>query len=141
MTTYLSIRAAREGFRRAGRAWGRTAAVVRRDGFTDEQVAQLEADPNIDVVPCGPEGFAGVPAPAGLEVRAATVSELRAELLQAGIAALVPGQDDHWTAAGLPEVAALRTITGLASISADERTAAWEAAQAAAGPPDAQAAG
>lgn len=139
--THLSIRAASEGFRRAGRAWGRTAEVVPRGELTDEQVAQLEADPNIDVTPCGPEGFAGVPAPAAVEVRAATVAELRAELLQAGIAALVPGQDDHWTAAGLPEVAALRTITGLASISADERSAAWEAAQAAAAPAASPAAG
>ena len=127
MATHLSIRAARDGFRRAGRAWGRQPTVVPRAELTDGQVAQLEADPNIDVHPCGPEGAA-----AAVEARAPLgVAEARRALLLAGARTLEPGREDHWTTAGLPEIAALKQATGLASIPADERNAAWEEAQAA----------
>lgn len=130
MATHLSIRAARDGFRRAGRAWGRQPTVVPRAELTDGQVAQLEADPNIDVHPCGPEG--GADASAAVEPRGPLgVAEARRALLLAGARTLEPGREDHWTTAGLPEIAALKQATGLASIPADERNAVWEEAQAA----------
>ena len=55
----------------------------------------------------------------------------RSTRIQAGIAALPKG-DDHWTAAGLPDVRALRSATGLDDISAAERDREWRVAQGAA---------
>lgn len=130
--THLSIRAARDGFRRAGRPWSRKAETVPRSALTDEQVAQLEADPDIDVSPCGPEGVAAGPPPAG-PAAPLDVAGARRALLTAGMRALEPGRDDHWTAAGLPEIAALRSITGLASVPGAERDEVWAAARAAGG--------
>ncbi|WP_170563035.1 hypothetical protein [Ruegeria atlantica] len=58
----------------------------------------------------------------------------RASLLAAGIAALEPGNADHWTNAGKPEVRALAAATKLGDISAKERDLAWAAYQASRGP-------
>ena len=129
--THLSIRAERDGFRRAGRPWARRPTVVPRSELTDEQIGQLEADPAVDVLPCGPAGAADAPAAAPAARGPLDVGEARRELLLAGMRALEPGRDDHWTAAGAPEIAALRKVTGLASIPGAERDEVWAAARAA----------
>lgn len=43
----VRVRAAHDGYRRAGRAWSRTPTEV--DDLTKEQLAALEADPRITV--------------------------------------------------------------------------------------------
>lgn len=48
--THLSVRALVNGFRRAGRAWSVEAEEVAISEFTDDQVAQLLAEPNLSVV-------------------------------------------------------------------------------------------
>ena len=119
---HLAISAASDGFRRAGRAWQRKAEIVAASDLDPAQLELLQADPNITVTPVAAEQR---PA-AELAARAgATVDELREALIRAGIGTLEPGRKDHWTAAGLPEIAALRTATGLASISAAERDRVW----------------
>lgn len=40
----LSVVSGREGFRRAGRAWGKEATVVKLSELTKEQVAQIKAE-------------------------------------------------------------------------------------------------
>ena len=65
----------------------------------------------------GPEPGAGEPAS-------------RHDRITVAIADLTPGQADHWTRAGKPEVAALRAATGLDDVTAAERDAAWAAYQA-----------
>lgn len=47
--THLSVRAARDGFRRAGRAWSAEETTVPIEEFTKEQVAALEAEPLLTV--------------------------------------------------------------------------------------------
>jgi len=47
--THLSVRATRDGFRRAGRAWPAEETTVPLKDFTDEQVAALEAEPLLTV--------------------------------------------------------------------------------------------
>lgn len=71
----------------------------------------------------GPEPGAGEPALVSAEDRALRIME--------AIAELTPGRDDHWTRAGKPEVAALRTLTGISDLTGAERDAAWAAIQAA----------
>ena len=61
------------------------------------------------------------PAPAGGE------GEGREARLFAAIAGLVPGDADHWTKDGRPEVRALRRAAGLAELTAAGRDAAWAA--------------
>lgn len=48
--THLSVRALVSGFRRAGRAWSVEAEEVAISEFTDDQVTQLLAEPNLSVV-------------------------------------------------------------------------------------------
>lgn len=45
----LRIRAQRDGYRRAGRAWSRSAVELPADELTAQQLAALEADPRITV--------------------------------------------------------------------------------------------
>lgn len=47
--THLSVRALKDGFRRAGRAWSGVETTVPIKEFTDEQVAALEAEPLLTV--------------------------------------------------------------------------------------------
>lgn len=47
--THLHVRALRDGRRRAGRAWPAAGVEVRVEDFTDDQVAQLFADPQLSV--------------------------------------------------------------------------------------------
>ncbi len=53
----------------------------------------------------------------------------RQAAIVAGIAQLTPGNEDHWTRGGKPEIAALKEITGLTNITGAERDAAWAAHQ------------
>lgn len=48
--TLLRIASKVEGFRRAGRAWSTTAVDVPASDFTEAQVNQLKAEPNLVVV-------------------------------------------------------------------------------------------
>lgn len=43
--THLTVRALRDGFRRAGRAWSKEETTVPLAEFDQEQVAALEAEP------------------------------------------------------------------------------------------------
>ena len=127
----FAISAHRDGFRRAGRAWNRAATVVSADELTEEQLEQLRDDPNITVTPCAPEGPAADAAPAAASdprdvLRGMSVAELRGWLIRAVMRGLDRDNADHFTAAGLPEVAALKDATGLASVSAAERNTLWE---------------
>ena len=161
MSEHYAISAVRDGFRRAGRQWGRKAEIVAAFDLTDDQLEALRGDESITITPCAVDGPAGATAKVAESARAwgaeiaealglaaaattgevlaaarakggspgapgapATVAELRDALIRAGIGALEPGREDHWTGAGLPEVAALRTATGLA-VSAAERDRAW----------------
>ena len=126
--SHLRIAAARDGFRRAGRAWTRKPVIVAVDEFDPEQLEQLRDDPGIDVIPCGPDGPEEADAPAGAsEVRAMSLDEARRELIAAGVRGLDPAKKELWTAAGAPAVDALEDVTGLADIAAAERDAAWDA--------------
>ncbi len=49
--TRLSVCAKQAGFRRAGRAWPAIDTIVDADEFTDEQMAQLLAEPMLVVLP------------------------------------------------------------------------------------------
>ena len=62
----------------------------------------------------------------------ATGDDRRLAIL-AAIAGLVPGNPDHWTKSGKPEVRALEAATGFGDISAAERDAVWTDHQAARG--------
>lgn len=49
----LEVRSATEGFRRAGRAWGKAPTVVPVSELTKEQIAALKAEPNLVVAEVG----------------------------------------------------------------------------------------
>lgn len=49
--THLVVQAKRDGFRRAGRAWPAEQTVVPIDEFTEDQVHELLAEPQLVVVP------------------------------------------------------------------------------------------
>ncbi len=51
----------------------------------------------------------------------------RAAALLAAIPGLEPGNEDHWTKSGRPEVRALEAATGLGGVTAAERDTAWAA--------------
>ena len=127
--THYAVSAARDGFRRAGRAWSRTPVVVPAGDLDDEALAALRADPSITIVPTGPEG----PAPEGgnQPPLPTDVPSLRAALTRAAIGQLDTGDESHWTKDGRPTVDALEALSGLASVSSTERDAAWEEASAA----------
>ena len=55
----LRITSAREGFRRAGRAWSATPTEVPLADLTAEQVAMLMAEPMLTVVDVRPEPVEG----------------------------------------------------------------------------------
>lgn len=135
--SHFAISAHRDGFRRAGRAWDRQAAIVAAGDLTDEQLEQLRGDPNITITPCAPEGVpaAGAAAPVSsgdldAVLRGMAVADFRMHLIRAAMRTLDPGNPDHFTKSGPPEVAALREVTGLSSISAAERDDCWEREQA-----------
>ena len=54
----------------------------------------------------------------------------RAATLAAAIDQLVPGDPDHWTGQGKPEIKALAALSGLKDIRAAERDGVWAACQA-----------
>lgn len=56
--TALIITSAREGFRRAGRAWSVAPTRVAMSDFTAEQLAQLAAEPMLTVICEQPAGSA-----------------------------------------------------------------------------------
>ena len=47
----IHVTARREGFRRAGRAWPAGGTIVDTDNFTDEELDQLAAEPQLVVAP------------------------------------------------------------------------------------------
>jgi len=49
--THLVVQARRDGFRRAGRAWPAEPTVVEIDDFTEDQVGELLAEPQLVVTP------------------------------------------------------------------------------------------
>ena len=130
MQQYYAISAARDGFRRAGRAWQRKAEIVAASDLSPVQLEMLRADPNITVTPCAPDG-AGTPAGGAVDAApsaddllvAMSVEDLRGRLIRNACRGLDPEED--FTSGGVPEVSALKRLTGLASISADERDQAW----------------
>ena len=127
--THYAVSAARDGFRRSGRAWSRTPIVVPAAELDDAALAALRADPSITVVPTGPEGPdpEGGPPPLPADVPSA-----RAALLGAAARQLDPDDDTQWNKDGRPDISALEAASGLATVSAVERDAAWEEASAAA---------
>ena len=136
---HFAISAHRDGFRRAGRAWNRQATVVAAADLTAGQLAALHADPNIAVTPCPPAGLppasadgAG-PPPLEEALRGLPPAALRRWLIRAAFDRLDADDPDHFTAAGAPEIAAVRRLTGLASIAAAERDALWREHRAAGG--------
>lgn len=137
MQQHFAISAHRDGFRRAGRAWNRKAAIVAADDLTEAQMKMLRSDPNITITPCAPEGDDATAAAAGAAdaptaeqiqeaLRDMNAAMLRGWLIRAAMGELTPGNDDHFTSAGLPEIAALKKLTGLSSIPASERDDCWE---------------
>lgn len=48
-TGWISVTATKEGFRRAGRAWGLESQVLPVGDFTDEQLEELRAEPRVIV--------------------------------------------------------------------------------------------
>lgn len=102
----LKIAATRDGFRRAGRAWNRKPETVDASEFTKEQLEQLEADENIIVAPARAK-------PEAPEIPA----EVRTRLV--GLAVELLDERDE-----KPVVPAIRTLTGLKDVSAEERDAA-----------------
>lgn len=131
--SHYAVSATRDGASRAGRVWRREPTIVAAGDLTPIQLAMLRADPAIIVEPA--DAPTGGPAPAGGDaIDAMTLDELRARLLRRACRELAP--DEDFTAAGMPEVVALKRLTGLGSVSAAERDRAWldhvEAANAAA---------
>lgn len=124
-TTHYAVSAARDGFRRAGRTWARIPAVVPAAELDEAALAALVADRSITIVPCSADG-PRTPAETGQAAPRAGVDALRAELIRAAIGELDPAAKACWTKDGRPEIAALKTASGLAAISAKERDAAWE---------------
>ena len=61
---YIAVTARRAGFRRAGREWPATPTVVATADFSADQLAALQADPNLVVVPSEGPPDADAPAPA-----------------------------------------------------------------------------
>ncbi len=53
----------------------------------------------------------------------------RRSVILAAIAGLEPGNPDHWTRSGKPEIRALAAASGLTDIAAGERDAAWQTHQ------------
>ena len=124
---HYAISAVRDGFRRGGRAWSREAVVVAADELTDEQLAALEADPNITVTPCAPEG---PQIESSVETAELGVADARGLLVGAAIRGLEPGDKGHWTSTGLPATEAIEAASGLKTVSAAERDEAWARHQA-----------
>ncbi len=131
---HYAISASRDGFRRAGREWSREATVVAEGDLAPEQLEALRDDKNITVTPCAPEGpeiegSSDVFAEAAVvreALRGTSTTILRGWLIRAAMGELEPGNEDHWTSSGAPEIAAVKRLTGLASISAAERDELWE---------------
>lgn len=113
---------------------------VRYGGSRYEVGEVLEAEPEdmaqllgMDiVVPAAGDG--SPPPPAGAPEPGSRAAAVDAAL--AGMAADDPPVPEHWTAAGKPDVRALRTRAGLPDISAQERDEAWARREAAAAPDD-----
>jgi hypothetical protein len=63
-------------------------------------------------------------AQATANAEAAELTAKSADSIKAALAKLDPTNDDHWTAAGLPAVGAVKEITGSTSLSRDDIVAA-----------------
>ena len=105
------------------------------------QVARVRHEPGVEIAPAlAAAEIARLVAAGVIEAVAPTgdtdsgdalpeggAGEGRVARLRAAIAGLTPGDPDHWTRDGRPEVRALRAASGLADITAGERDAAWAA--------------
>lgn len=136
-----------DGFRRAGRAWSTSPVEVDGDEFTEDQWAALRADPSITVHDTHAARETGGASAAGAKSSGGPGSpqregspaprspgagdpESRGARIRAAVEALEPDRPDHWTKSGMPNVEALRELSGLADVSAAERDAAWKEAGA-----------
>lgn len=57
--THVQVRALRDGFRRAGRAWSTALVLVPIDEFSDEQIEQLATEPMLYVTFVVADSLAG----------------------------------------------------------------------------------
>ena len=56
LVTHLHVRAARDGFRRCGRAWPAAGVTVAVDEFGEDEIERLLNDPDLLVTPvCDPQ--------------------------------------------------------------------------------------
>ena len=114
--THVTVTSRREGFHRAGRAWGTAPETVAVADFTPEQMAALEADPMLAVVPAVPQR----PAPS---------AEERAAYILAGARWL----RDFRAADEPPPLTLLGLAAGVGRVTAAEWDAAWAASESRAG--------
>ncbi|SDH91887.1 HI1506-related protein [Roseospirillum parvum] len=112
---------ARRAHRRAGLAHPTETVSHPAGTFSQLQLRQLRADPELVVVE-PPDTDTTDPA---------TATDGATDLL-AAIGQLEPGNPDHWTKDGRPDARALAAVVRR-EVSAAERDAAWEAHQAAQG--------
>ena len=93
------------------------------------QVARVRHEPGVEIAPAlAAAEIARLVAAGVIEAIAEDAPpEGRVARLRAAIAGLTPGDPDHWTRDGRPEVRALRAASDLANITAGERDAAWAA--------------
>lgn len=107
------------GFRRAGRRWGpEWSAPIALGELAEGELAALSSDRSLAVREVEVES----PAPA------APKRAIDRAAIVAAIGQLEPGNKDHWTQAGAPDVRALEAVLG-GQISAKDRDQAWAAAQ------------
>ena len=88
---------------------------------------QSDAVPGTAGKPAGGEQSDAVPGTAGKPAGGdADADADRAARLLAAITLLKPDNSEHWTASGKPRTEALEAVSGLESVSAAERDAAWQ---------------
>ncbi len=75
------------------------------------------------------DGGAAELADASVDTDDAATGDDRRSAILAAIAGLEPGNPDHWTRSGKPEIRALAAASGLTDITASERDAAWQTHQ------------
>ena len=105
------------------------SAVDGGDGVDDHDDGgeQSDAVPGTAGKPAGGEQSDAVPGTAGKPAGGdADADADRAARLLAAITLLKPDNSEHWTASGKPRTEALEAVSGLESVSAAERDAAWQ---------------
>lgn len=130
MTQILRITSKRAGFRRGGLAHPAEAVDHARSRFTEEQIAELKAEPMLVVE----EISAGKQSGKAPDESARKVPEIsREDLLRKAMRDLdSETQPTAFTGSGKPKTEILQEMTGLETVSAKERDALWAEVQAAA---------